>query len=716
MFSSRNHDDQKDYPHVPESLRSDSVEMSILERLKHARASTSPHITPYLGLRARLSQIWINRWTILLLLVLLRLMLLIAQLNDNVGSAEQKALSACSKVEDMGSAMASMPHYLSRGVNDMAATGIESAVSAMVFMLDLILQGVEGLISFFISFLTGTYVCLITALVHGTLDVVASVAEDATEVFNKVIGEATDKISDIAGGLQDTLNDITGGIEDSIFGGVIPDIPKIDFSEPIDKLKDFDLNTDDFVKDVRQLNEDLPNFDEVKELTKEAISIPFDMLRKVINDSYGDYRFDRDVFPLAQKEQMTFCSDNDTLSGFFENLFELIANAKIIIIVVLTILAVAAMAPMAWLEIKRWRKQQHHARLIEQNKYDAMDVVYIASRPMTSAWGIKLSSRLNGKQQVLLRWGWAYATSPAAIFVLSLAIAGLFSCLCQVILLQAVKGEVPALTERVGAFADEVVTSISSVSDNWANEANGVITGLEGDINDDILGYVRNATDSVNDTLTTFVDTMDEGLQTVFNGTILLDPIRAVVRCVIGIKIENVQDGLTWVHDHAKVSLPLFPNDTFSMGAKDSIEGDSDLNTFLASPSSVTTDEVSGAVGTVTDWLNDNLVKEALISTGILLVYVIVVLLGVARMLATMAMSDKGPADGGSHYTGEDRPPLSPRSEQRSWERDEFYGNRSTVETGYEMTGAAGAEKGPAPAYSTNVKHVKGGHDLSNHF
>lgn len=72
-------------------------------------------ITPYLGLRARLTQIPINRWTILILLVLARMCILFDGLNTNFTSAQQEATSACSKVEDIGSTLASMPHYLSLG-------------------------------------------------------------------------------------------------------------------------------------------------------------------------------------------------------------------------------------------------------------------------------------------------------------------------------------------------------------------------------------------------------------------------------------------------------------------------------------------------------------------------------------------------------------------------------------------------------------------------
>ncbi|PFH62409.1 hypothetical protein XA68_13635 [Ophiocordyceps unilateralis] len=576
---------------------------------------SGPSYTPYLGLPSRLSQIWINRWTILLLLVLVRLLLLIGQLNHNVGDAKAKALSACTKVEDIGSGMASMPHYLSLGVNELAASGIEKAVEAMVKGLDLIMLGVQGIIFFYINFITATYVCLITALVHGSLELVASVTEEATKAFNKVIDGTATEIQEVANGLEKAVKKVTDGIEHSIIGHFVPDIPKVDFSKPLDKLKKFDLDSNDFAKDVRKLNKDLPNFDQVQNLTKQAIAIPFDLARKALNSTLGNYKFNRDVFPQAQKQRLTFCSDNDKLESFFEHLFGLLRKTRVTFAVLLSILAAAAMLPMAWFEIRRWRRQQKHAGLVATNKYDPMDVIYIASRPVTATCGIKLASKFRGRRQVLMRWGFAYATSVPAIFVLSLAIAGLFSCLCQLILLKVVEREIPAVSHQVGEFAGE---------------------GLNDDINRDVLMYVTNATDAVNKTIDIFLNTMQDGLETVFNGTVLLDPIKSVVHCVIGIKLESVQKGLTWVHNHAHVNFPLFDNKTFSLGASNSISGDSDLHTFLASPSSVTTDEVSGAVNGVLVWLQNTLAQEALISTGILLIYVIVVLLGVIRTLACL--------------------------------------------------------------------------------
>lgn len=656
-FSSRLHGDSNSFPGVPDSLRADPFHSPKPTKL---RADTAPYITPYLSLRSRLSQIWINRWTVLLLLVLVRVVLLIAQLRENISDARSKALSACSKVEDIGSAMASMPHYMSVGVNDLAATGIEKSVHGMVKILDLVVQGVEGIIIFYINFLVATYTCLLTALVHGSLEVVASVTEDATKAFNSLIDGASGEIEDIASGLKSAIDKLTDSIENSVFGKLIPDIPAINFTKPIEKLKTFNLSTDGFVKDIQKLNDDLPTFEEVKNMTESAISTPFNLLRKALNESYGGYTFDKATFPLAQKQKLTFCSDNNGLNDFFQHLYKLVDKSRVTFIVILTLLAIAAMAPMAWLEIRRWRQQRKHAKLVSQNQFDPMDVAYISSRPSTATFGINLAARFKGKKQILVRWCIAYATSPPALFVLSLALTGLFSCLCQVILLKAVQKEVPALTGKVGAFADNVVSNIEKVSVDWAGDANGVITGFNDDINRDVLGYVTNATGAVNNTLNTFLEKMEDGLEAAFNGTILHDPIKSILHCVIGLKIESVQKGLTWVHDHAHVEFPLFPNNTFSMGAKDSISGDSDLHSFLASPSSVTTDEVTGAVKHVTKWLRGNVVQEAFLSMGILLVYFIVVLIGVVRMLAGMCMPDRGRAGDGLRYVVEDQPSSHP--------------------------------------------------------
>lgn len=670
---------QGDVPDVPPSLQHDSFELSSVNKQPlPPHAATAPGVTPYLGLAARLSQIWFNRWTILLLLVLVRVLILIGSLTDDLADAKAEALSSCTSVEDVGSAMASMPHYLSVGVNSLAAEGITKAVAAMVDILMMILTGVEELILFVINMYIGTYACLIAALIHGGLDVATAMVTDVTGFMNNAIKGLTGDISNSIGDIQNDINSAFSKISDaaSIFGSNFSP-PQIDISGNLNDLNNIQVDDTQFIKDLVSLNATIPTFAQVENMTKEAISIPFDMLKNLVNKTYGDYAFDSSIFPVADKRALSFCSDNSFLTEFFTDLFEIAATAKIVFCVVIAVLAVLAIVPFYFLEMRRWHSQRKRARVLTKHGYDSMDVVYIASRPITAGVGIKIASRFSGRRQVLARWAVAYATSLPALFVLSLAIAGLFSCLCQFILLKAIEKEAPALASEVGNFTEQVISTLENVSMSWSNDANGVITKLQTDINDDVLGWVVNATTAVNNTLVTFDNDINKALAEVFNGTILYNTIVDVVNCLIGNKITAVEEGLTWVHDNAHVTLPLFPANVFSEGASDSVGNDTSLTSFLATPGTVTSDDITDALDKVITAMYNNLVQEALISAALVLLYVVVVLIGIVRTLSAVALPEKTRGEGGQRYvtadeidanadgfTGDGRSQLSPRSAQ----------------------------------------------------
>ncbi|KAH7021147.1 uncharacterized protein B0I36DRAFT_29442 [Microdochium trichocladiopsis] len=731
------------------SLRTDGFTTSSFHKTRFVNPARHTKHTPYLRTPARLSQVWFNRWTVLILLVLVHFLITLSSLNSGLDDAKIKALSACTKVEDIGSSMASMPHYLSRGVNSLAASGITKSVHALLSVLDMILSGVEALILFAIHMFTDTYVCLLSLAITGGLNATAAAIEGATDGINKAIDAFANKVDDAVAPMQSVINgawsavdglgdginagtSVVGGVVDGITGGIggifgrverstlvlldveatqlanswssatataafprgtealerlaerselvidaipstvtaaspplpteesvplvtvapraidigqAPDIGKT-LSGPIAELKSFDINASGVVGDIESLRDKVPTFDEVRKLTEDTIGIPFDFVRKALNDSYGAWRFDDTIFPLANKEALSFCSENSALNDFFESLFKLTATAKIVAICILCFLAVAACAWFMFLEIRQGRKEAEYVQTFETEQYDQIDFAHLFSRPRIGAFSVKIAHKIapkpqDTKKRMLIRWCISYATSLPAMFVLALAIAGFFSCLCQVILLKAIEKQVPALAEQVGDFAEDVVYTLGNVSERWATDANGVIIGFSDELNNDLFGHVENATQAANDTLNVLVDSMNDGLTKAFGGTFLENPVKDVVRCLVGLKIESVQKGLTWVHEHAHVDFPLFPKDVFSMGARDSIEGDSELTTFLASPSSVSTDEVTGAVTHVTDWLYNGIIQDLLISAALLLVYALVVVGGVLYTVFAMITPEK---------------------------------------------------------------------------
>ncbi|KIW72726.1 hypothetical protein PV04_00902 [Phialophora macrospora] len=660
---------------------------------------TAPSITPYLGLRARLSQIWINRWTILLLLVLARTLIAIAGIDDNLASARREALSACSDVESMGSAMASMPHYMSQGVNELAATGIEKSVNGLIQMSTMSVTAVEEIVVFVIGMMTNTYLCLITFAVSGSLHSVIGVLDSAQNGLNKLTQTLGNDLSGAVNTFEDAYNSFIGKLESFIaFGQTVDQPSPLNLTSEMNALKNLKLpgNLD---ADLKKLNGSIPTFDQVKNFTENIIRLPFEEVKQLMNEYVGNYTFNRSLFPVPQKEQLSFCSDNNGINDFFDGMVDLAALARRVFIGVLLTLAILVMIPMAWREIKRYRKMQERCQLVNSDAQDPMDAVYLVSRPYTSSAGVKLSKTFESqRKRDLIRWVVAYATSDAALFVLALAIAGLFSCACQAILLHSLEKQVPDLTNQVGAFSDKVVASLNNASEQWAITTNAAIEATNKDINQNMLGWVNTSTTAINDTLVAFVDQTTKVLNTTFGGTILYDPIMEVLNCLVLLKIQGIEKGLTWVHDNAHIDFPLLSNDTFSTGAVASLADSSNpSDSFLASPGDAASDKISSAVARFINQLEDAIRTEAIISTVILLVWIFVVFLGIARALMLWYGRDKVRGEGGAPAFPSTMPPSN---DFRSGPQDRYTGFVDIPLSNVNKNGPMS----PAPEYSPQEK------------
>lgn len=600
-----------------------------------------PYPTPYLGLRARLSQTWINRWTILLLLVLIRTIFALTSVDNNLIMARKQALSACTSVENVGSAMASMPHYLSRGLNELTATSIEKAINGLMQMLTLTLTGVEEIVVFVINMLTQTYICLVTLAISGSLHVAVSVAEDVGNFLNSTVQDVGKDLSSAASDFEDAMNGFLADLNKlgSLFTGDDDKAPSIDLTSEISKLNTLQLPSG-YDQGLQDLNNSIPTFAQVNNLTQTAIRFPFEEVKKLLNDSLPTYTMNRSMFPVPAKEQLTFCSDDDGINHFFDSLANIEHLAKQAFYSVIIVLAVLVMIPMGYREYCRYNTMMERVRLVQDESNDTMDAVYIVSRPYTAGFGLWLAKRFSSSRtRALVRWSVAYATTVPALFVLSLAIAGLLACLCQYILLKAIEKEVPALENQIEGFTDKVVNQLNNASEQWAIGTNSIINDTNTKINNDVFGWVNTTTGAINSTLNVFVDEMTDALNSTFGGTILYAPIMDVLSCLVLLKIQGIQKGLTWVSDHAHIDIPMLPNDTLSLGTLQKVS-DSSTSILATGPDSSSADAISDAVDHVINALAAAIRQEAIISTCVLLVWVIIALIGIGRALCWLFKSN----------------------------------------------------------------------------
>lgn len=516
-----------------------------------------------------------------------------------------------------------MPHYMSKGVNEMTASGVEKAVSGLMSMLDMSVTGVEEIVLFVIHMMTSTYLCLITLAVSGSLHAAVEISNEINKHLNETINEVTDDMGNAVKSVTDGINSIMDKINFNLPGF---NKPSINLDDQITKLKALELPPE-MQQGLQKLNESIPTFTDVQNFTDNVIRAPFEEVKKLIQ-GMNTFEFNRTLLPVPQKETLNFCSEGNSINEFFDDLITMAYDARKIALGVLIVAAIIVCVPMAWLETRRYRKMQARTALFAEG-HEGMDVVYLASRPTSSGIGLWFGKRFgSARRQAVMRWAWAYATSVPMLFLVSLGIAGLFSCFCQYLLLKGIQNKTPELTNQVADFAEKVVQSLNNASMSWSSGVNGAVGSLDEKLNDDILGWVNTSTTAVNETLNTFVDQMSTTLNQTFGGTVLYDPIKEVLNCLIGLKIAGFQKGLTWVQDHAHVSFPGVANDTFSLGALAEKSDSDSAAELLANPNGKAKDEITEAVMHVIEKLMSGIQQEALISAALILIWLFIAIGG----------------------------------------------------------------------------------------
>ncbi|KAJ5476359.1 hypothetical protein N7475_002088 [Penicillium sp. IBT 31633x] len=578
-----------------------------------------------------------------------------------MASAKREALSACTSVESMGSAMASMPYYLSKGTNELVASSVDEAVGALKSVLLMTITGVGEILWFVINMMYSTYACLITMAVRGTVGAGIELVKEATEWINKTLksigGEiesTVDKYRDELDSFLETINKVASLFTD--------DPSPIDLNSSISRLENLSLPSS-VNSSIEKLDSIvLPNFKEIQNYTKTLFQTPFQEVKDLVNETLGHYSFDRSALPVPPKKHLTFCNDNNGINDFFDGFTKLALTARKIFIAVLVVAAVLVCIPVAWQEIRRWHSMKERSQLVRKEAHDPMDVVYIVSRPYTAAAGIKAASHFsNSRRQILVRWAIAYATSFPALFVLTLALAALFACLCQYILLHSLKQSVPALSAEVGEFADKVVDALESASTDWATDANKAIINLDTDLNRNVFGWVNSSTHAINETLNFFIYNTSSVLNETFKGTLLQEPVYELYECLIGLKAESLQKGLNWAAEHAHISLPTLPNNTFSAGASSSIGDDANpSDSFLADTGDETSNKITEVIIRVINKFEEALRIETIIATAILLLWVLIALIGVARAMMLFWGREKHRGEGGQGHILEPVPRSRP--------------------------------------------------------
>ncbi|QSL66891.1 hypothetical protein MERGE_001278 [Pneumocystis wakefieldiae] len=568
---------------------------------------------PYLLLPARLSLIWVNKWTIVIIILFVR----------------EKMHDAYTIFQYTANSLVLMPRSMTIGANKMIAFGIENSVRALNKTLMLIILGVQHIILFFIEMIIHTWTCLLELSVQGGIKIMADLVEKISKFANNVLRSIE---KDIHAGIQEInkgLASILNSIEKTA-KALGRNIKRPTLSIPIDeKISNFTIPN---------------NYDD--ELRKLSDKISLEPLKnaKLINNTLSNYSFNSSLLPVPSFDEFAIYSDNGNIDKAFKNFSNSIYTAIHTILLVLVILAILAIVPFAIKEWWNWKRLQSKAAMVWSifsitKTFDPTEFILTVAYPWSTLLGLKFSSFFkNPRHKVLVRWFISYIFHPSSLFVLFLGILGLISCGLQMILLSIMKRNLFSSPEE--SLPPDVFRKLQAVSLKWSNDVNNVLNDTAADLNSNIFRWVYTSTRSINDTLNLFMDTTKDSFKKIFGGTILYQPILGVLDCILFIKLRGIEKGLTWVHQNAYISSPSIPNNMLAPAENSTSHAD-----FINATKNLN-QKFYSILNTLIAGYEKSIIFEAKISFVLVSAWIIIFILGLLRIIFARKPAVRGMGGG----------------------------------------------------------------------
>ncbi|KAF9241873.1 hypothetical protein BU15DRAFT_87096 [Melanogaster broomeanus] len=495
---------------------------------QYTRSPTS--LKPYLQLPHLLSLAWLAYPILSLIFVIFRLQLSSAESQTAVANAKDDLLTACQASEQAATAAASIPRYMAIATNQQFADAVNGTMNGARAVLILALTMMEAIINFLIDIYRSTFLCFLELVVVGGLGLLISAVQEARLT-------AVNSVNSI-----------------NPFGDI--QAPQFNVSS-LDALSNITIPTD-FENALVQLNNSLPTVSSIKDSIQDLVDSPFEAVKADINNTF-----------IAQNT-VSFCSNLDTSSvdNLGNDLLQITKIGTVILIAVLFLLLVGYSA----LEWYKWRCLQNHLQYTPSSKaapsvtltdHNLLMLQADGQHPLLTRIANTLSARLRftTSQHIHLRWFLHYIFHPPALACFLIGFFGLLSVQIQLIAIAPLEAKYSAETAAsVQDFTNTIATQINSSMYNqsaaYASGINTQVDTAQSTINNGLFGWVNGTTTTLNDTLNNFYTDVQNIVSSVFNGTILETPAQDFVKCLIGSKVDALEEALTFLNENLIVDLP----------------------------------------------------------------------------------------------------------------------------------------------------------------
>ncbi|KAG6370930.1 hypothetical protein JVT61DRAFT_10777 [Boletus reticuloceps] len=564
---------------------------------------------------------------------------LFGEAQASVANAKDDLLAACHAAEHAATSAASMPRYLAIATNRQFADAINGTMNGAREALILALTCMEAIINFLIGIYRSTFLCFLELVVVGGLGLLISAVQEITSFLQSTL-------NNIASGIKSDITSVNSAIQSAVnsinkvnpFGNI--QAPQFNVSS-LDSLSNIAIPTD-FENALIQLNNSLPTVSSIKNTIQDLVDMPLEAVKADINNTFLGLTFDPVLLPVPAQNAVSFCNSLDTSS--IDNLGgDLLQITKIgtVILIVVLLLLLAGHSVFEWY---KWRCLMRHLRFTRE-AWMSDPTIYHATSSKTTTPSVTLTDhnilmlqadgqhplltriaftlasqlRFTPSQHIHLRWFLHYIFHPPALACFLIGFFGSLSVQIQLIAISPLEAKYSAqaaasVQDLSNTNATQMNNSMYNQSAAYASAISAKVETVQSSINNDLFGWVNGTTTTLNSTLNNFYTDIQNLVSTVFNGTILETPAQDFIKCLIGSKVDAIEEALTFLNQNLNVDLPQVNKTILVLSSADIDEIAQPVATAAIGG---TSSNSQGLVGRLVAMYVDSLKKERLMFHGL---------------------------------------------------------------------------------------------------
>ncbi|PVH21639.1 hypothetical protein CXQ85_000622 [Candidozyma haemuli] len=511
----------------------------------------------YLNFSEQLSQIWLDKYVIVLVLLIVKVYLFKNALIAGITNCQLQADQACQSMDELSRQAGSLPHAISQMTNYVIQQCINNLKGQLQMVLRLALAILKALIGFVIEVYLGTFTCLCTAFVKGTIEILTDAVRTVTEGVEQVVNEflkgfnsALDGLSTVVNGFVTTLKGIKSFFTDADTSDLSSAVETVNLTAST--IKNITIPTS-FIDDLSDLSNKIPDYEEVLSNLTAVVTRPIDILRKEV-DALTSNNATLDFAEIDAYQRSTTSSTCDKLDNEFISMKSSVASTCSWIILGLGLSILFVIMALVFLAHRSHRRRVRYIEeLTLENSPDRIGNVLEIQR---NRFGMIL---MNLDINYRVKWLLNYLSSPSAVNCLLLGLAGLLIVGLQYWLLLIT-------SNRLNAMFDHESTPVHNGTmqrnvDAYISETQFALDNSSESLNDALFGSIARTSESLYDNLIDAERSINDTINSVFGGTPFASPLHTIVYCTIGRKLEKVEDGLQWVNRNLKIEYPTLPEE-----------------------------------------------------------------------------------------------------------------------------------------------------------